>query len=231
MIYFRAKKLFRQDIMITKEIKLIEYSKNVDRGNCISHALGAVLAVAGAVFLLLRAEEMRQILSAVIYCFSLICVYTVSATYHGLATGEAKRIARLIDHSAIPVLIAGTATPCALITVYEISPAHSLTVLIIAWFCALFGVFAKLFFFQKLRKVTVAVYIISCAAMLLSVVPIIGEINAAAFRGILAGCVLYLIGAFFCWLGIKREAFHIVFHVFVLLGSAAHFYVIYTYMF
>lgn len=217
--------------MNVKEIRLIEYSKNVELGNSITHTLGAVLSVGAAILLLLNAKDLRHILSAVIYGFSMIAVYSVSAVYHGLKIGESKRIARLIDHSAIPVLIAGTATPCALITVYEISPAHSLTVLIIAWFCALFGVFAKLFFFQKLRKVTVAVYIISCAAMLLSVVPIIGEINAAAFRGILAGCVLYLIGAFFCWLGIKREAFHIVFHIFVLLGSAAHFYIIYTYMF
>ena len=214
-----------------KKVNLIEYSKNVDRGNCITHALGAVLAVGGAILLLLNAKNVQQILSAVIYGFSMIAVYSVSAAYHGLKIGEAKRVARLIDHSAVPVLIAGTSTPCALITLYADSPAHSIAVLILGWFCALFGIFSKLFFFEKLRKVTVAVYIISCAAMLLCVVPIMGEINTNAFRGIVVGCALYLIGAFFCWLGIKKEVFHVVFHVFVLLGSAAHFYIIYTYMF
>ncbi len=217
--------------MKVKEIKLIEYSKSVDIGNCITHALGAVLSVCAAILFLLSSDDMRHMISAVLYGFSLIAVYSVSAIYHGLRIGEAKRIARLIDHSAVPILIAGTATPCALITLYEISPAHSLTVLILAWFCALFGTVSKLFFFEKLKAVTIAVYIISCAAMLLSVIPIIGEINSVAFGGILIGCVFYLIGAIFCRLGMKKEVCHVIFHIFVLFGSTAHFYVIYSYMF
>lgn len=216
--------------MMVSDVKLIEYSKKVDLGNCITHALGAVLSAAAMLSMLFRAGGMglRHTLSAVIYGIALIAVYTVSATYHGLRNGEAKRIARLVDHSTVPILIAGTATPCALITLYEVSVGHSLFVLILAWSCALFGMFSKIFFFEKLKKITVAVYIVSCFAMLLSVIPIIGKIDGDAFKGLLLGCIAYLFGAVFCGLGIKREVCHVVFHIFVMLGSAVHFFIIYT---
>ncbi len=218
--------------MIGNDVKLIEYSKKVDAANCVTHAVGAVLAAAALVLMLSRAstEGLRHILSTVIFGISMITVYTVSAVYHGLPGGEAKRIARLIDHSAIPVLIAGTATPCALITIYEISSLHSHIILVIAWFCALFGIISKLFFFQKLRVATMVVYITSCAVMLLSVVPLIGELDLGAFGGILLGCVTYVIGAAFCGLGIKREKLHVVFHIFVIVANAIHVFVIFKYM-
>ena len=212
-----------------KDVKLIEYSKRVDFFNCLTHAIGAVASVAAFILLAEKAEGARATASAVIYGLSMLAVYTVSAVYHGLKNGEAKRIARLVDHSAIPVMIAGTATPCALVTLFEISKPHSLLVLSVAWFCALFGIVSKIFFFQKLRKVTVAVYIVSCVIMLGSALPLLDKIDNGAFFGLFAGCMLYLIGAAFCGLGIKRPALHVVFHVFVILGSLAHFLVIYEF--
>ena len=216
---------------ISKDVKLIEYSRGVDKANCLTHAVGAVLAAAGAVLLVVRSHGGRSLASALIYGLSLAAVYIASAVYHGLKNSEAKRIARLVDHSAIPVLIAGTATPCALITLYEVSPLHSVTIFSIAWGCTVFGLVSKLFFFEKLRKVTVGVYILSCLAMLLCAVPLLGEIKSEAFAGILLGNVAYLIGGGFCALGIKREKFHVVFHLFVLLGSAVHYVIIYIFMY
>lgn len=216
--------------MIAKNVKLMEYSRSVDLGNCITHALGAVLSVAGLLMLTVKAEGIMHTVSALIYGISMIAVYTVSAVYHGLKNGEAKRIARLIDHSTVPILIAGTATPCALITLFEISVPHSLFVFFLGWGCTLFGIISKLFFFEKMRKVTVAVYIISCLLMLLSACPVIGEINHTAFSGIVLGNIFYLLGALFCGLGIKRPWFHVVFHIFALLASATHFAVIYIYI-
>ncbi len=215
---------------VAKEVKLIEYSKNVDFGNCITHATGAVLSVIGLILMLIRADGARKTVSALLFGLALIAVYTVSAVYHGLESGEAKRRARLADHSTIPFLIAGTATPCALVTLYEISVPHGLTVLILAWFCAVFGLISKLFFFEKLKAVTMAVYIVSCAIMVCCAVPLLGEINHSAFGGIMAGNVFYLIGMLFCYLGIKRPAMHIVFHVFVLMASITHFSVIYLFV-
>ncbi len=214
--------------MVAKEVKLIEYSKNVDMGNCITHAVGAVLSVAAIIAMMISARGTRQIVSVLIFGITMLTVYTVSAVYHGMKNSEAKRIARLLDHSAIPLLIAGTTTPCALVALYDISTVHGIAVLSAAWFCALFGLISKLFFFEKLKKITYAVYIICCSAMLFSAIPVIDKMEKGSFELIALGCILYLVGAIFCYLGVKREKFHVVFHVFVLLASAVHFYVIYT---
>lgn len=216
--------------MVAKNVKLIEYSRGVDLGNCLTHAFGAALAVAALVMMVIKAEGARHTASALIYGISMVAVYTVSAVYHGLKQGEAKRIARLIDHSTVPMLIAGTATPCALITLFELSLPHGLVVLFLGWGCTLFGIISKLFFFEKTRKITVAVYIISCIIMVCSAVPLLGEINKQAFAGIVLGNVFYLIGGAFCGLGIKRPYFHVVFHILVLFASATQFAVIYLYI-
>lgn len=214
--------------MIAKDVKLIEYSKSVDMGNCITHAVGAVLSVAAVILMLISANGARRIVSAVVYGITMFAVYTISAVYHGLQKGEPKRIARLLDHAAIPLLIAGTTTPYALITLYDISVFHGIAVLGAAWFCGLFGLISKLFFFEKLKKITYAVYIICCAAMFLSAIPVIDEIEKGAFSLIAAGNAAYLISAIFCYLGIRREKFHVVFHLITLIAGAIHFYVIYA---
>lgn len=217
--------------MIGKDVEVIEYSKKVDFWNCITHLTGAVLSVVALVLLVLKAHDARHMSAGIIYGISLIAVYTMSAVYHGLPYGEAKRKARLADHCTVPVLIAGTATPCALITVFNLNVMHGFLVLFLAWGCTVFGIFSKLFFFEKLKIITVAVYICSGALMLLSVIPLLDQINKDAFGEILAGCLCYLLGAVFCGLGMKKMWLHAVFHVFVLFGSMFHFYAIYMYMF
>ena len=217
--------------MIGKDVKLIEYSKEVDFGNCITHAAGAVMAAAALVLMAVKAQGTRQMLSAIIYGVSLMAVYTISSVYHGLKSGEMKRRARLADHSAIPILIAGTATPCAMLTLYDLSSAHCILVMVLGWFCAIFGFFSKMFFFEKLKKVTMAVYIVCGAAMLLSVIPLLDRINSMAFGGLVFGNVFYILGAICCGIGVKKPYFHVVFHVLVLIGSFSHFYVIYQYVF
>lgn len=216
--------------MLGADVKLIDYSRKVDLANCITHASGAVAAAVGFALMLMKASGLRSVLSAMIYGVALMAVYTVSAVYHGLPAGEAKRVARLADHSTVPVLIAGTATPCALMTLWNISPAHCIFVLAVGWGCTLFGIFSKLFFFEKLKSVTVAVYIVSSLAMLASVVPLLDKINSEAFGGLLLGNAFYLTGAIFCAIGRKREVMHVVFHIFTLVASAVHWFVIYGYV-
>ncbi len=216
--------------MIAKDVELIEYSKKIDLWNCLTHAFGAVLSVGGLVAMIMKAQELRHILSAVIYGLSLIAVYTVSAVYHGLPNGEKKRRARLVDHSTVPMLIAGTATPCALVTLYDIGLANCLLVFILAWICAFFGVFSKVFFFEKLKAVTMAVYIISGLIMISSALPVIDQIDLFAFKLLIIGCVFYVAGAVLCGLGKKHPLLHVIFHIFVLIGSAIHFYAIYVFV-
>lgn len=216
--------------MINKDIGLIEYSKRVDAANCATHAVAAALCVPALVLLVLKAQGLRGWISAVVFGLSLVAVYTVSAVYHGLTDEKKKLTARLVDHSTVPMLIAGTATPCALISLYEISVFHALAVLFLGWFSVFFGLVSKLFFFEKTRKATVAVYIISGFLMMSIAIPLLGKLNTDAYGELVFGNALYLIGAFFCWLGKKRPAMHVVFHIFAVLASAVHFWVIYSFV-
>lgn len=216
--------------MAANRIDLIEYSKKVDFCNSLTHAVGAVLSVPALIMLLMKAEGFRSTVSAAVFGLSLLAVYTVSAVYHGLPQGEAKRTARRVDHSTVPTLIAGTATPCALITLYNISVVHATAIVVLAWGCTFFGLISKLFFFEKTRSATVAVYIGTSLLMLCSAIPVLGKINTDAFGGIVLGNAFYLVGALFCGIGRKRPVFHVVFHVFALIASAIHFYVIYVFI-
>ena len=215
-----------------KDVKLIEYSKPVDVLNCITHAIGAALAVIGMVFLVKKSlilSDTVGVISCIIYSVSLIAVYAISALYHGLPQGEAKRKARLFDHLAIPLLLAGTSTPCALITLRRVSTPNSILVITIAWFCAIFGIVAKLFFFEKLKVAVMAVYFTGGAIMLLSTVPLLENINKTGFLILVVGCVAYTVGALFCHGGIKRPWMHVIFHIFTVFGSAFHYFAIYAY--
>ena len=216
--------------MIGKDVRVIEYSRPVEGANTLTHLAGTLLAVAGTVLLICNSQSLRELICSIIYGGALITVYTASTVYHGLKVGEGKRIARMLDHSAVPLLIAGTATPCALISLYRVSSVHGVIVFICGWACALFGIFSKLFFFEKLKAVTMGAYIICGSLMLFSAVPRLGQLNAGGFWWLVAGCVFYLIGAVLCGLGAKKEALHPVFHVFVMLGSGLHFYCIYTFI-
>ncbi len=216
--------------MSANRIDLIEYSKKVDLGNCITHAIGALLSIPALIMLIMKSDGLRSTVSAAVFGLSMLAVYTVSAVYHGLPAGEAKRIARRVDHSTVPMLIAGTATPCALITLYNISTTHAVAIIILAWGCTFFGLISKLFFFEKTRSLTVAVYIGTSLLMLCSAIPVLGKINGDAFKGLVIGNVFYLIGAVFCGIGRKKPVFHIVFHIFALIATAIHFFVMYLYV-
>ena len=217
------------------KVSLINYSRPWDISFCVSHAAGAVFGIAAhalAVSKTLREGDATATEAALIYTMAFILVYTISALYHGLLPGKAKAFARRLDHMAIPILLAGTATPCALITLYNLSPVHGIVVFSAGWLCAAFGVITKLFFFnnEKMKIAVIAAYFVCGGAMLLSAVPLIGSINKTAFLLLVFGSALYSIGAVFCRIGIKHPPMHLPFHIFVLAGSIVHFFTIYHYV-
>ena len=218
------------------KVGLIEYSRPWDISFCVSHAAGAVFGIAALIMSFIKTGafgSMIQQISALIYCLAFIFVYGSSALYHGLPPGRAKVIMRRLDHIAIPVLLAGTATPCALVSLYRVSHIHGIAVFCAGWFIALYGLVTKLFFFnnEKLKTAGMVIYFAGGAAMLFSAVPLLGTINRTAFMLLLLGCILYGAGAVFCRMGIKNPAYHLPFHILVLAGSVVHFFTIYHYVF
>ena len=212
-------------------VELIEYTKAQDALNCVTHALGAIFGAAVLILLIKKAapfNSARYMASAIVYGLSLILLYSSSAVYHGLPQGEAKRTARLV---VIPILLAGTATPCSLITLYNHNKICCAVVLLLGWGSVIFGLVAKLFFFQKTKAACVAVYIIASAVMLSCSLAVIDEINVHALLLLVFGCAVYLFGSIFCAVGRKHPWCHVPFHIFMVAGSMIHAYVIYEYIF
>lgn len=217
--------------MIGKDVELIEYSKPVDLLNTITHLIGALLSFPALFFLLDKSNGSLEKWSAVIYCFSVFAVYGVSALYHALPNGEIKRKVRIIDHSTIPLMIAGTATPCALISLYNINKIHGIVIFICGWFIYFFGLFSKFFFFEKLKTLTMGIYICGGLIMLISALPVIDQIDAKGFLFLIIGSLIYVLGAIFCGIGAKFEWFHVIFHVTVIIASTVHYYSIFTFVY
>ena len=203
-------------------VDLVAYTKKEDKLNCVTHAAGVLLAGAVLAVCLQRALEqgtINSIVSALVYGISMMVLYAASALYHGLPPGTARKAARVIDYSMIYILIAGTATPCALIGLYEKDRAHALFVFYFAWSCAALGIAMSVLFFERTRVPRILLYIGEGVVMFASVYPIAGLIDKRALGLLIVGGLVYAAGMIFLRLGRKREYAHTVFHLFVLAGS------------
>jgi len=194
-----------------------------------SHLAGALLSVAGLVSLLCVAISNRdvwQIVSFSIFGASMILLYSASAAYHLVnASEKAIRILQKIDHSMIFVLIAGTYTPICL-TLLRGRLGYWLLALI--WSCAAAGIVMKMFFFDIPRLLYTGVYLIMGWIAVFVIVPLYRAGGPLPLIWLLAGGLFYTAGGIIYaikkpnilpgWLG-----FHELFHIFVILGSTAHY--------
>ncbi len=194
-----------------------------------SHLAGALLSVAGLILLLYVAitnRDVWQIVSFSIFGASMILLYSASATYHLVNASErAVRILQKIDHSMIFVLIAGTYTPICL-TLLRGRLGYLLLALI--WSCAAAGIVMKMFFFDIPRFLYTGVYLIMGWIAVFVIVPLYRAGGPLPLIWLLAGGLFYTAGGIIYalkkpnilpgWLG-----FHELFHLFVILGSTAHY--------
>ena len=198
--------------------------------SAVTHGAGAVLALLGTVVLLLGAKTPGQRISFFIYGLTLLCLYTASTLYHSVNTTVKGRIAlRKFDHAAIYFLIAGTYTP---ICATALRGAWGWSLLAIIWALAIGGLFMSLLWINCPRSVTAAVYIAMGWLAIVAIFPLWQAVGSKGLFWLLLGGVLYTIGGVLYalkWPGRSNPRFgcHEVFHLFILLGSAAHFLLMY----
>ena len=197
--------------------------------SAITHGAGAVLAVIGTALLLVRSAALGKPLLFglfAVYGLSMICLYTASTLYHCLNVSAAGRLAlRKYDHCSIYLLIAGSYTPLCLTALRS---TGGIPLLIAVWTLALAGLVLTLVKLSIPRWLTSAIYIAMGWLALFAIVPIYHALPAAGFFWLLAGGVLYTVGGVLYavkWPGRDNPRFgcHEIFHVFILLGSIAHF--------
>lgn len=205
--------------------------------NALTHGVGILLSAAGLIYLLLKAIQNQsglQLAGALAFGISLIALYTASTLYHGLPVSpKAVQIMRRVDHTMIYVLIAGTYTPICLVTLKGVL---GWTLFGVVWALALLGIVVKLLWMNAPRWLSTSFYVILGWLAAFFIVPLFKALPLSGFLWLLAGGMLYTIGAVFYaakprWLKVWKFGYHEVFHLFILAGSASHFLLVSRYVF
>ena len=204
------------------------YTPVEERLNVITHGFGFILALLGSVLLLNRGLQEGihlRFFSYLIYSLGLLTLYLASTLYHSAKVPKLKKRLNIFDHSAIYVLIAGTYTPIALLTM---KGTWGLAILCTVWILAIIGIILKFFFIGRYSKFSTATYVLMGWVVVIAIKPLINSMVTQGLLWLLAGGIFYTIGA----LLYQRKSMkynHAIFHVFVLLGSLCHYIVILNY--
>jgi hemolysin III len=193
-----------------------------ERLNSFTHLAGTVLAAVGApllVVLAARTGDVWKIVGFSTYGAALFLLYGASTLYHS-ARGRAKTILRKLDHCSIYVLIAGTYTPFALVT---LRGPWGWTLFSLAWGLAALGIAQEFVFGKGARRLSIVIYVVMGWMGVTALRPLAAGLGTPGLAWLLAGGLLYSGGIIFYVLDERVRHFHGVWHLFVLGGSAAHF--------
>ncbi len=205
-----------------------DYSVREEIASSLIHGVGIVFGVAGLASLAVaasRGHDALAIASVCIYGVTLIALYIASTLYHGIAHPPAKPLLRVLDHSAIFLLIAGTYTPFTLIT---LRGAWGWSLFAIVWALAFAGIALEARRVHS-RPLMAALYVGMGWVGLIAIKPLVAALPAGGLWLLFGGGVAYTLGVpFYLW---KRLPFnHALWHVFVLLGSVLHFFAVWLYV-
>jgi hemolysin III len=193
-----------------------------ERFNGISHLIGAALALAGLVVLVVYASlqgDPWKIVSFSIYGASLFMLYTLSTLYHSLR-GRAKQIFRKLDHVAIYLLIAGSYTPFTLVT---LRGTWGWTLFVIIWVLAISGIIVDSLHKEGSRAIQMVIYLLMGWLILTAMYPLIQALPKGGLVLLVLGGVFYTSGIIFYALDGRMTHAHGIWHLFVLAGSISHY--------
>ncbi len=203
-----------------QRLGLPRYTLGEEIFSSVSHGVSALFAVAALVFLLLTCQKTPlRLTSAVVFGGTMVLLYTVSTLYHGLGLNRAKVVFRSLDHCTIFLLIAGTYTP---ITLVCLGGWKGWAMFGAVWAAAVLGVVLNAVSVERFKRVSMACYLAMGWVVVLAMGDFYRSASPLSFWCLLAGGILYTLGAVLYGVGKKVPYMHAVFHLFVLAGSVFH---------
>jgi hemolysin III len=193
-----------------------------ERFNGYTHLVGAVLAAAGAAALITLAAtkgDATRIVSFSVYGAALFLLYLVSTIYHSLR-GRAKDVFRKLDHVAIYIMIAGTYTPFALVTLHG---AWGWSMFGAIWGLAAVGIVQELCLARGARVLSLAIYVLMGWLAVVALVPLFHALSWSGMSWVIGGGLLYTGGIVFYMYDERFRHWHGIWHLFVMAGSGVHF--------
>ncbi len=210
--------------------KLPDYTLGEELINAISHGLGASFAIAGLVLCVSKAVisgNSLAIVSSCLYGSMLVLLYTMSTIYHALKRNRAKYVFRIFDHCTIFLLITGTYIPIVLV---GIGGAVGWTYFGIVSAAAVLGIIFNAISIERFELFSMICYIAMGWVIVFGFRALAASVDIRGIILLIAGGIIYTLGAILYGLGSKRRYFHSVWHFFVLGGSILHFFMIYNYV-
>jgi hemolysin III len=208
------------------------YTAGEEVAHALTHGIGIVLAIAGLTVMVARATlygDAWHIVGAAIFGTTLVLMYTASTLYHsipGATLPRTKKVLRVVDHSSIYLLIAGSYTPFTLVT---LSGPWGWALFAWTWGLALVGVVFKVFATGKFEKLSLAIYLGMGWCIVLAIKPLINTLETGGLVLLFLGGLSYTGGvAFYVWEGLRYH--HAIWHGFVLAGSVLQYFAVLFYV-
>ena len=222
-----------------KRIKLIDrelptYTKGEEIFNMTSHIVGGALGIVATVLCIVFFFFYGNgygVVSGAIYGITMILLYTMSSIYHGLnPNGKAKKVFQVLDHCSIFLLIAGSYTPFALVSIRENDPLAGWIIFGVIWFLAILGIVLNSIDLKRYKVFSMICYLAMgwCIIVKASLLPQI--LGTTGLVLLVSGGIVYTVGAIFYGVGKKCKYMHSIFHLFILLGSLLQFLCILLYV-
>ncbi|GIN56569.1 PAQR family membrane homeostasis protein TrhA [Lederbergia ruris] len=187
--------------------------------NAITHGIGFLLSIPALVVLIVSAVNngnAMHVVSFTIFGVSMILLYLFSTMLHSVKPSKVKNVFAILDHSAIYILIAGTYTPLALIS---LNGALGWTLFGIVWGLAVAGITFKCFLVNKFRVLSTIFYLLMGWLIIIAIQPLYTSLSPTGFYLLLTGGIFYSVGAiFYIWRNLPYS--HAIWHLFVIAGSA-----------
>ena len=205
-----------------------DQSLGEELANSISHGVGLCAALIAAPILAAaawRGGDPAFFVGAVIFGAAMLLVYLGSTLYHAWPQSPIKSVLQVIDHSAIFLLIAGSYTP---FTLGPLRGAWGWTILALIWMLAIFGVVLKCISgVQRRSRLSMTLYLGMGWLILIAIRPLWLHLPVGALLWLVTGGIAYTAGVFF-FVNKRRRYRHFIWHLFVLLGTACHFFAIFS---
>lgn len=206
-----------------------QYPKTEELLNVITHGLGFLLSIAALVLLIVFASikgDAWHIVSFTIYGISLVVLYLASTLFHMTRKQKLRNRLNVFDHSAIYLLIAGTYTPFLLVT---LRGPWGWSLFGVIWTLAIGGVVFKIFYTGKYDLISAIIYVLMGWLIIIAIKPMNDNLTTEGLLWLFGGGVSYSIGVVF-YLMNRIPYNHAIFHIWVLLGSFAHFIAVFKYV-
>ncbi len=197
--------------------------------NSITHGIGVLISIAGLVLLIVFSSiygNSIHIVSCTIFGSALVLLYTASTLYHSFQTPKLKYVFRILDHSCIYILIAGTYTPFTLVTIRGVL---GWSIFALVWSLTIIGVVLKAFFVHRFNIISTIAYILMGWIVIFAIKPLFQTLPGGGLILLICGGLAYTLGTiFYSW---NRLPFnHAIWHLFVLTGSVCHFFAVMLYV-